>query len=83
MGRRERVSTKPSMVDAYNKHMGGIDKADHLLSYYLCETKTIRWYLKLRIYFLQIIMIHSFILYQRFSGKRVNLLEYRDEIIKS
>ena len=35
VGRRGRLSNKPRMVDAYNKHMGGIDKADQLLSYYI------------------------------------------------
>ena len=34
---------KPLAVDKYNTYMGGTDKSDQLLSYYVFQNKTTKW----------------------------------------
>ena len=42
-GGREEVR-KPVMIKEYNKHMGGVDKSDQLLSYYGFTHRTVKWW---------------------------------------
>lgn len=50
--RNGKVSNKPNIVRDYNLGMGGIDRADQMMSYYSSERKTVRWYKKLGIHFI-------------------------------
>lgn len=47
---------KPLAIVEYNKYeyMSGIDRQDQMMSYYPAERKTLRWYKKIAIHFLQI-----------------------------
>ncbi|XP_067940184.1 piggyBac transposable element-derived protein 4-like, partial [Watersipora subatra] len=38
---------KPAVVLDYNKYMGGVDKSDQNLHYYIAARKTMKWYKKL------------------------------------
>ena len=35
---------KPVMVEQYNTYMGGVDKADQLISYYGFSHRTVKWW---------------------------------------
>ncbi|XP_046406282.1 piggyBac transposable element-derived protein 4-like [Ischnura elegans] len=74
---------KPEAVVEYNKFMGGVDHCDQLLSYYTCQHKSLKWYKKLAIHLFQIMLINSYILYNKFSGNKKSLYEYRMEVIES
>jgi hypothetical protein len=80
--RRNQVTTKPAAVLEYNKYMGGVDHHDQMMSYYNCEHKTIRWYKKLGIHFLQIMLVNSHNLYNRYGEKPLPLADYRTVIIR-
>ena len=43
VGGREEIE-KPVMIEQYNTYMGGVDKADQLLSYYGFNHCTIKWW---------------------------------------
>ncbi|XP_022163985.1 piggyBac transposable element-derived protein 4-like, partial [Myzus persicae] len=75
--------TKPKAILQYNKFMGGIDHSDQMLSYYSCEHKTMRWYKKLGIHILQIILVNSHNLFNRYSGSKLNLYDFRLSVIET
>ncbi|KAG8226111.1 hypothetical protein J437_LFUL006741, partial [Ladona fulva] len=70
-------------VVQHNTYMGGIALCDQLLSYYPCERKTMKWYKKLAIHIFQLMLINSFILYNRYSTKKLSLYDFRLELISS
>lgn len=64
--------------------MSAIDRQDQLLSYYPCEPRTLRWYLKIAIHTFQLLLINSFKIYNKFSGQpRMRLYAYRLSIINT
>ncbi|KAG8237158.1 hypothetical protein J437_LFUL011207 [Ladona fulva] len=57
--RRGTEREKPNIILEYNKYIGGIDNLNQMLAYYPCDRKTLKWYKKLAIHFLQIIMVEE------------------------
>lgn len=43
VNRRNQQVTKPAALDFYNKHMGGVDLADQLRSYYSIGRSSYKW----------------------------------------
>ena len=44
---------KPRLIDSYNQIMGGVDKADQLLKYYRYDRRSLAWFKKLALHFIQ------------------------------
>lgn len=80
--KRGQIRQKPLPIVQYNKFMSGIDRQDQMLAYYPSERKTIRWPLKIFIHILQMIMINAHSLYNKYSGKRANLYDFRLAVIR-
>ncbi|XP_043474432.1 piggyBac transposable element-derived protein 4-like [Leptopilina heterotoma] len=59
----------PVMAFDYNKHMGYVDKADHLLSTYNIDRKSKKWWHRIFFHFLDVIVVNAYILYKE---KRLN-----------
>lgn len=74
--------SKPKAILQYNNFMGGIGHSDQML-YYLCEHKTMRWYKKLGIHILQIMLVKSHNLFNRYSGSTYNLYDFRLSVIEA
>lgn len=55
----------PSIVLAYNKHMGGIDLSDMLVSLYKTPIRSHRWYLPLFGYILDVSVVNAWLLHKR------------------
>ena len=53
-----KIVKKPNIVKDYNNGMSGIDRADHMLSYYCSLRKTVCWYKKIGVHLFEI-MIHN------------------------
>lgn len=81
--RRGTLKLKPQMVIKYNKSMKAIDRHDQMLSYYSCEHKSIRWYKKVILHVMQILLVNSFFLYNKCSSKKLTLYDFRLSVIKS
>lgn len=82
MTRRKEIKKKPLPVLHYNKFMPGINCQDQMLAYYLINRKILRWYKKLAIHFFQIMLLNSYLLYNKFSENKITLYKYRLEIIR-
>nr|XP_022900680.1 piggyBac transposable element-derived protein 4-like [Onthophagus taurus] len=82
--RRGTVTTKPAAIINFNKNMSGIDLQDQMLSYYPCERKTLRWYMKIFIHTLMMSLINARLLYNKYSNqKSMTLYDFREKIIES
>ncbi|XP_071337656.1 piggyBac transposable element-derived protein 4-like [Trachinotus anak] len=54
----------PSPVMEYNKFMGGEDSPDQLIQYYTTQHKTLKWYKKVFLHFLDIAATNAYILHK-------------------
>ena len=61
--------------------MGGVDKKDQMMSYYPCERKTLRWYKKIGIHIIYMLLMNSYFLYKNFQQPKVSLYDYRLQIL--
>ena len=63
--KKERVKVDcPKIVQVYNKHMGGVDLHDMLVSLYRVTLKTRKWYLHLFFYTLNVMVVNAWILHR-------------------
>uniref|UniRef100_A0A671LFG7 PiggyBac transposable element-derived protein domain-containing protein n=1 Tax=Sinocyclocheilus anshuiensis TaxID=1608454 RepID=A0A671LFG7_9TELE len=58
----------PSLIPAYNEHMGGIDLSDMLVHLYRTPAKSRRWYIPLFGYILDLSIANSWLDYKRDCG---------------
>lgn len=61
-GGRETVQ-KPAAIVEYNQYMGGVDRADQLLSYYGFAHRTRKWWRRVFFFLLDTAVVNSYILY--------------------
>ena len=62
--------------------MGGVDRTDQLLKHYEVPRKTLKWYKKLAIHFMQLSILNSFIVYQKDGGQKP-FLGFQREVIEA
>lgn len=53
----------PEIVKDYNKHMGYVDKADGLKSYYELKRRSVKWWPRIFWHFVNVSVVNAFILY--------------------
>lgn len=80
-GKEREIVTKPTVVCEYNKHMGGVDLADHLLSSYSFTRRSVKWWRKMFFWLLEVAVTNSFILYNT-QNRPVKHRQYRRELVK-
>lgn len=73
---------KPTDTAAYNIKMGGIDRADKLVSYYSSPRKTVRMYKNVLFHLLDLSVWNSFYIYKQLH-KKCTFLHFRESLIKS
>ncbi|CAH2012125.1 unnamed protein product [Acanthoscelides obtectus] len=74
---------KPTPIAEYNKYMSGIDLQDQIMAYYPSHRKTIRWYKKVGLHIIEMMLYNSFMLYNKFSSPKLSYLDYRHSVIES
>ncbi|XP_059384611.1 piggyBac transposable element-derived protein 4-like [Carassius carassius] len=79
-GWRKKSFPCPAPVTAYNQHMGGVDLSDQLLQYYSTQHKTMKWYRKLFLHFLDIAASNAYILHKELYGTMTHK-EFMEELI--
>ena len=55
----------PSVVPYYNSSMGGVDLVDSLLARYRIQFKSRKWYFRLFIHLMDVVMVQCWLLYRR------------------
>lgn len=84
INKRGQEIEKPLPVAKYNEYMSGVDRNDQAMSYYACERKVLRWHKKVFIHILEMTIINSHILFNKYTiGKKMSLMEFRIKLIKS
>ncbi|KAM4549860.1 piggyBac transposable element-derived protein 3-like isoform 1-T1 [Fundulus diaphanus] len=66
--RRKIAISCPSLIRAYNEHIGGIDLSDMLVHLYKTPAKPRRWYIPLFGYILDLCIANSWLIYKRDCG---------------
>lgn len=54
---------KPTAIVDYNTYMGGVDKADQLLSYYTFHHRTVKWWKRAAFHLLNTAYVNAYIIY--------------------
>jgi len=74
--------TQPTVVKTYNYAMGGTDKMDQLVSYYLTMIRTRNWQHRIFTHFLTVAVVNAHILYKtKFPGAATEFAILKDFII--
>ena len=63
----------PVIIEEYNEHMGGVDKANMLLSLYKTKNRTKKWYHRIFFHLLNVAIMNSWILHRSTGGEGVIL----------
>ncbi|GBN05768.1 hypothetical protein AVEN_82480-1 [Araneus ventricosus] len=73
---------KPAVVADYNNTMGGVDKADHCLSYYpVARNQQRKYYKKIFRYLLSQAVWNAFVIFKKNGGK-MRQVEFRMKLIE-
>lgn len=78
--KRRTIKKKPMPIVQYNSYMSGVDRADQLLSYYPCDRKTLFWYKKIFIHVLQMLLLNSHNLHNKYMRK-MSFYDFRLKVI--
>ncbi|XP_051739543.1 piggyBac transposable element-derived protein 4-like [Ctenopharyngodon idella] len=70
----------PAPATAYNHHMAGTDLSDQLLEYYTAQHKTMKWYRKVFLHFLDIAATNAFILHKELHGNMTRK-EFMEQLV--
>lgn len=73
---------KPNHIIEYTKNTRGVDCCDQMVSYYSYPRKTLKWYKKVILHYLDVILYNAYYLYTlKVNKAKITFLEFR-EIIK-
>lgn len=70
---------RPAIIRTYNMYMGGVDKADMLLSFYKTKCRSRKWYLRIAFHLFNLCMVNAWLLYREFEGEK-SLLDFTTEV---
>ncbi|KAL3195152.1 hypothetical protein MRX96_045740 [Rhipicephalus microplus] len=60
--------------------MGGVDRADQLLSFYRNELKTKKWYKRIIFHLLDLAVVNSWLLYRAVKDSEIQLAEFKLQV---
>ena len=61
---------RPFSVEVYNKFMGGVDKADMLLSLYRTRYRSRKWYHRIAFHLFSLAAVNAWLLYRQMDGNK-------------
>lgn len=84
LNRHGQPRSKPLPIIQYNVYMKGVDRVDQMMAYYPSERKTVRWYKKVFVHFIQVIIVNGLALYNATNfDKKEQLYNYRSMVIRA
>ena len=63
--------------------MNGVDKSDQNIGYYAPRRKSLKWYIKLAIYFISLARFQAYIIYKKTNANPVGQLQFIHELVVS
>ena len=55
---------KPEILNKYNKYMGGVDRADQMLSYTPFRMKTLKWWKRVWFHVVNVALLNAYVIYK-------------------
>lgn len=80
--KRGQSKLKPKPIAEYNRFMSGVDFQDQIMSYYPFTRKTIRWYKKLGLHIIYMMLYNSYLLYNKHTNKKLSFYDFRMSVIE-
>ena len=74
---------KPEPVVQYTSKLGGVDKGDQLMSYYSFLHRSVKWWRKLFVHMLNMLMLNAFILHNKFATEKTTHEGFREAVMKN
>ncbi|XP_056307231.1 piggyBac transposable element-derived protein 4-like [Danio aesculapii] len=71
----------PAPVSTYSQHIVEVDPFDQLLQYYMMHYKSMKWYKRVFLHFLDIAAANAFILHKELGGNMTNK-KFMDQLIQ-
>ena len=71
---------KPVAIQSYSQHMGGIDRADKAMTFYLVVHRCCKWWKKVFFYLLEVCFCNALVIW-RHSHRRVDAEQFRLTIV--
>ena len=83
-GGREVIS-KPQCIVEYNRHMGGVDLSDQMISYYSFSHRSVKWWKRVFFHLIDTTIVNAYILYSQStqSSRKLTHVNFRIELAKS
>ena len=63
------IERNESVLTYLKQYMGGVDKADMMLSLYKTKCKTRKWYHRIFIHLIHLAVVNAWIIYQEVEGR--------------
>ena len=77
-----RVVDKPCAIESYTQFMGGVDRADKAMSYYMNAHRSLKWWKKVFFYLLEVCFCNALIIWRaKHPGERVLATKFRMDIV--
>lgn len=81
--KRGRAVSKPKIVLDYNRAKGAVDLSDQMAAYSTPLRKSVKWYKKVAInLLLNTAVINALVLYQAVTGTKIQIVEFRKQVLK-
>lgn len=76
------------IIKEYNRHLGGVDLLDSLISRYKIKIRSKKWYMRIWYHLIDITIVNAWLLYKRVETEKGNkpkmtLFDFRFEIATS
>ena len=82
--RRTQTIQKPTVIEKYNTYMGGVDKADQLVTYYGYPHFSKKWWKQVFFHLLDMTIVNAYILYKQSSTtKKLSHMDFQLAIAQS
>ena len=72
---------KPCAIQAYSQHMGGIDRADKAMTFYMVLHRCCKWWKKVFFYLLEVCFCNALVIWRGLNEKRTNAELFRLKIV--
>lgn len=80
----------PQIVHSYNRHMGGVDLCDMLMSLYRVTHRSRKWYHHIFFYSLNLMIVNSWLIYRQIEDRKgipkrqqLSLLKFHTDVAES